>query len=277
MNMKRDAPSRPLKADEYWNPTDGLIYCANCNTPRQAVLTVQGKAFVPDALCRCRKARWEAEQAAFAQRCRMFKIERLRANGLQDPALRDYTFANDLGCTPQLAKARAYVDRFSELEASSTGLLLWGNLGTGKTFFAGCVANALIEQGVPVLMTNLARVLNTMTSLHPEDRNQFIDSLDAYRLLVLDDLGIERNTEFALEQVFHLIDSRYRSKRPMIVTTNLSLDDLKHPTDLAHARIYDRILERCVPVKIDGRNLRRDQASDQLKKAKSLFSQGRSE
>ena len=50
MNEKREGPSRPLKADEYWNPADGLIYCAVCNTPRQAVLTVQGKAFVPDAL-----------------------------------------------------------------------------------------------------------------------------------------------------------------------------------------------------------------------------------
>ena len=271
MNEKREGPSRPLKTDEYWNPADGLIYCAVCKTPRQAVVTVQEKTFVPDALCHCQKARWEAEQAVFAQRCRMFEIERLRANGLQDPALRDYTFANDLGCTPQLAKASAYVERFSEFEASSTGLLLWGDLGTGKTFFAGCVANALIEQGVPVLMTNLARVLNTMTTLHPEDRNQFIDSLNAYRLLVLDDLGIERNTEFALEQVFHLIDSRYRSKRPMIITTNLSLDDLNHPADLAHARIYDRILERCVPVRISGQSIRRANAESQIRQTRPLL------
>ena len=271
MNMNRGAPSRPLKEDEYWNPADGLIYCAACHTPRQAVVTIQGRTFVPDALCRCRKAHWEAERETFAQRCRMIEIERLRANGLQDPALQDYTFANDLGCTPELAKASAYVERFPEMEATSTGLLLLGNLGTGKTFFAGCVANALIEQGIPVLMTNLARMLNTMTSLHPEDRNQFIDSLNTYRLLVIDDLGIERNTEFALEQLFHLIDSRYRSKRPMIVTTNLALDDLKNPTDLAHARIYDRILERCVPIKINGQNHRQHLAADQLKKARILL------
>ena len=51
-----------------------------------------------------------------------------------------------------------------------------------------------------------------------------------------------------MEQMFFVIDSRYRSRRPMIITTNLKLDELKNPPDLAHARIYDRILERCAPI-----------------------------
>ena len=51
-----------------------------------------------------------------------------------------------------------------------------------------------------------------------------------------------------MEQMFFVIDSRYRSRRPMIITTNLKLSELKNPPDLAHARIYDRILERCADV-----------------------------
>lgn len=271
MSERNRTPTRSLKEDEYFNPADGLIYCALCRTPRQAVVNVQGSTFVPNALCRCQAAARELYLAEEKKRERMQEIERLRAAGLQDRALRNYTFANDLGWCPEIEKARAYVDRFREMEQDATGLLLWGDLGTGKTFFAGCIANALIEQGIPVLMTSFARVLNSLTGFRPEDRNEFVDSLNNYRLLVIDDLGVERNTEFSLEQVFHVIDSRYRSRLPMIVTTNLSLRELKQPADLAHARIYDRILERCVPIKINGQNHRQHLAADQLKKARILL------
>ena len=94
-----------------------------------------------------------------------------------------------------------------------------------------------------------------------EDRTAFLDSLGDYDLLIIDDLGVERNTEYALEQMFSIIDSRYRCNKPLIVTTNLKLDELKHPPDLAHARIYDRILERCAPILFAGKNFREDTAA----------------
>ena len=88
----------------------------------------------------------------------------------------------------------------------------------------------LLDKGIPVLMTNFSRILNTLTGMYSDDRNQFIDSFNKYSLLIIDDLGIERSSEFALEQVFNVIDSRYRSKKPLIVTTNLTLDELKQET-----------------------------------------------
>ena len=132
------------------------------------------------------------------------------------------------------------------MKANASGLLIWGDVGTGKSFFAGCIANALLEKGVPVLMTNFSRILNTLTVMHFEDRNQFINSLNRYSLLIIDDLGIERNSDFALEQVFNVIDCRYRSKKPLIITTNLTLSELNNAADIAHKRIYDRILERFI-------------------------------
>ena len=81
--------------------------------------------------------------------------------------------------------------------------------------------------------------------MYSGDRNANINSFNSFPLLIIDDLGVERNSEFAREQVFHIIDSRYRSQLPMIVTTNLTLKELKDPGDLARARIYDRVLERC--------------------------------
>ena len=64
------------------------------------------------------------------------------------------------------------------MKKENVGLLLMGPVGTGKSFFAGCIANALLEKGVPVLMTNFSRILNTLSGMHFEDRNQFIDSLN---------------------------------------------------------------------------------------------------
>ncbi len=79
-------------------------------------------------------------------------------------------------------------------------------------------------------------------------------------MLVIDDLGVEHSTKYAMEQMFTVIDSRYRSKNPLIVTTNLKLEEIKNPPGLAHARIYDRILERCAPVPFSGKNFREEGA-----------------
>jgi DNA replication protein DnaC len=230
-----------------------------------------GNVLTPTVLCRCQREQEAREKAEQEQKDRLQRIRRLKANGLQDKALRDYNFANDRGLNPELEKAHRYVEQWAKMRETATGLLLWGGVGTGKSFFAGCVANALIDQGVPVLMTNFARILNTLTGLYSQDRNQFIDSLNQYSLLILDDLGVERNSEFALEQVYSVIDSRYRSKKPMLVTTNLTLEEMRHPADLAHARIYDRVLERCIPLKINRRNLRTCNAARNLSQAKGGY------
>ena len=71
--------------------------------------------------------------------------------------------------------------------------------------------------------------------------------------------------------MFNIIDGRTRARKPLIVTTNLSLPELKHPDSLAKARIYDRLLERCVPVRVHNRNLRQENAQAQLQRVKKLL------
>ena len=88
---------------------------------------------------------------------------------------------------------------------------------------------------------------------------------------ILDDFGMERGTEYGLEQVFNVIDSRYRSGKPLIVTTNLTLDDLRNPEDTAHSRIYDRLLSMCVPVRFTGDNFRQETAQRKMESMKKLI------
>lgn len=266
--------NRSLQEDEYRNEADNLIYCSKCRTPRQHYVAVLGKEMVVPVRCRCQQEVHDKEEAERRQREFLNQVSRLKANGLQDKSLQEYTFANDKGYNPEIQKAHDYVAHWEEMKSKSIGLLLWGDVGTGKSFFAGCIANALLEQGVPVLMTNFSRILNSLSGLYSDEKNQLIDSLNKYSLLIIDDLGIERNTEFSLEQVFNIIDSRYRSKLPLIVTTNMTLDELKHPQDLARARIYDRVLERCVPLRINNRNIRQLNAAENMKEARNILGTG---
>lgn len=260
-----------LQSDEYYNASDQLIYCSRCHTPRQCRHELFGHIIMPTIRCRCQQEIYDQAETLRAFHEKQRDVDLLKADALQDKALYDYTFANDNGINPQMELAHNYVNNWEQMKAKSSGLLLYGGVGTGKSYCAACIANALLEKGVTVLMTNFSRILNTLTGMHFEDKNQFIAGINQHSLLIIDDLGIERNSEYALEQIFNVIDSRYRSKKPLIVTTNLTLTQMKNPPDIAHARIYDRILERCMPVLINKHNIRKDNASSNLQDVKKIL------
>lgn len=200
---------------------------------------------------------------------RMQRLNMLKSLCFEDHALYSWTFDKDNGKNPVMKKARDYIEKWSDALSSNTGLVLWGDVGTGKTFFAACIANALVEQNVSVKMTNFSTILNDLFA--ESDKNKYLDRLNKHSLLIIDDLGIERGTEYALEQVYNVIDTRYKSGKPLIVTTNLTLDELKFPTDIPHKRIYDRVLGMCVPVMFNGMNFRKEEAAAKMEAAKKLF------
>ena len=260
-----------LRSDEYI-VNDGLIYCSKCHTPRQKRIEVSGKTIEPRCMCACQTEDYDRREQERKHREVLDMVAKNRSIGLPDSSLRKHTFENDLGYNPkQMRMAKRYVQHWEELRKNATGLLLWGDVGTGKSFIAGCIANALLDKGVPVIMTNFARLLNKLTDMYAGDRNAYIDSFKRYPLMIIDDLGVERNSEFAREQVFSVIDSRYRSELPMIVTTNLTLEELQHPEDLSRSRIYDRVLERCLPIRVNDQNIRELNQAATFAQAKQLL------
>ena len=91
------------------------------------------------------------------------------------------------------------------------------------------------------------------------------------KLLIIDDLGTERGTDYVLEQVYQIIDQRYKNKQPLIVTTNLTWQEIKNAETTAMQRIYDRIVEMCLPVQVTGTSKRSDANLEKRTKAKALF------
>ena len=270
--MERSVSSIPEKTEDYYG-ADGLLHCSKCHAPKEAFfangIALMGKNKHP-AECACQRIEREKQEATISQQKHRDLVRRLKADGFPDPAMLDWTFENDNGRSPQMLHAHRYVAQWQTMRSENLGLLLWGGVGTGKSFLAGCIANSLMEQEMPVCMTNFARILNDLNNSFSM-RNEVVDKLCRYPLLIIDDFGMERGTEYALEQIYNIVDSRYRSQKPLIVTTNLTLDELRHPQDTAHARIYDRLLEMCVPLSCIGANFRKETAQQKLERMKLLI------
>ena len=155
------------------------------------------------------------------------------------------------------------------MKQKSKGLLFWGPLGTGKSYVATCIANALLERNVTVKMTNFNTIVDTM--FRAENKAEYMNELSCCSLLIIDELGLERSSEYALGIIFDVIDHRYRSGKPLITTTNLPLKEIKGEPNIDKRRIYDRILEQCTPILVDGKNKREKTVKENMSYFKKLF------
>ena len=97
-------------------------------------------------------------------------ISRLKSAGLQDRTFFGYTFANCDEMQPCARYAHRYVGHFAEFQKNGQGLLFWGDVGTGKTFLAGCIANALMEKNISVLMTSFPKLLNALGGIYSGEK-----------------------------------------------------------------------------------------------------------
>ena len=259
------------KAEEDYIGEDGLLYCGKCHMPKEAYFDQElaqrfGMKTHPKE-CDCQRKVREQAEVLREQSRHEETVRDLKERCFSEKAMQEWNFKRNHGEAKNTETARFYVKHWEEMKRDNIGLLFWGAVGTGKSFLAGCIANALLEQEIPVRMTNFAEVLNDLSSNFSE-KNEYIKSLCRFPLLILDDFGMERGTEYGLEQIYAVIDGRYRSGKPLIVTTNLTLNELNNPRDTAHARIYDRLKEMCVPVKFSGESRRRVTAQEKLNRLK---------
>ncbi len=135
------------------------------------------------------------------------------------------------------------------------GFLLHGKPGNGKTLFASTALNELIFHAVrPGKFIGLSRKF-FQTLRHTFDTDSVIhgqaipilETLSTVPFLVIDDFGVQRNTDWELEMLYNLVDARYADQHITIVTTNQNLDQIK---ELAEGRIYSRFLEMCYIIHI---------------------------
>lgn len=230
---------------------EGLLVCGTCGEPKQCRVTFGGQERVVGCLCGCGVRRREEEKRQAQEAQRQLRESRARRGAVASGMLREARF-DTAQPTELIAKAKNYTANWQAVREHNVGLLLMGGVGVGKSYAAACVCNALIDQGVPCLMTSFGQILG----MEWEERARFVSKLSRYELLALDDLGAQWGTALAQETVFNVVDQRYRAKKPLIVTTNLGMGDLKNPKNIGEQRVFDRLLEVCGPVICEGENFR---------------------
>ena len=155
----------------------------------------------------------------------------------------NYVTSND-GQRSALRKSQAYADSWEEVLKLGTCLVFSGNAGTGKTHLACAIANALMGKGVSSLFTTVSDAMRSIKRTYDAGSSiteqQAIAAFCDPQLLILDEVGGSRGTEYELQLMFDIINKRYENSRPTIVLTNLDPGALREHLG---ERITDRLRE----------------------------------
>lgn len=260
------------KAEQEDYYVDELLYCGKCHTPKQKEYNMGDRVLRPRILCKCEQEKKDREEQLEREEKRRQKIEDMRSKGFPESKMKYWTFAQDDKADEKLSTACAkYVQNFSQMKENGKGLLFYGNVGVGKSFYAAAITNALINLEIPCLMTTFTRLVNEINGQPFEEKQKFIDSLNNYELLVIDDLATERDTEYMNEVVYTIIDSRYRSGLPIIITTNLSGEEIKNSASIHKQRVFSRLLEMTIPIQVKGQDRRKQKLAEEYGQYKALL------
>ena len=271
LNDIENKASVNIKAEQGDYVLNCLLHCGKCKTPKQAEVEIFGKIKRPMCLCKCESEKRDEADREFKRQQLEAQIQRNKRLGFAGSDLINCTFANDDKNNKEISTVGLkYVENFEKIKADGKGLLFYGSVGTGKTYIAACIANALIDKGYRCLVTNFSRLVNTLQGMYT-GKQEYIDSLNKFDLLVIDDLAAERDTEYMNEIIQLVINDRYRVKLPLIVTTNLTAKDLANPTDIKKERLYSRLLEICVLVEVKGENRRQGKIRKNIDDYKQLL------
>ncbi len=238
---------------------------------RVKTITLLEKEYRVRCMCECEEEEYRKQKEAEETERKNKRLLRLRKHSLMDDRFSECNLENwdDKKGNEKLKRiATRYVDKWRELYENNIGLLIYGAQGTGKTWAANTIANEIISRyREPVIAISsiglLARIKETYAKYGGEAEADVINKLKNASLLIIDDLGAEQKTEWATSMLYQIIDSRYRSAKPLFITTNLSLDQLRDKLTLNDGvdRTYDRIVEVCQSIEISGVSIRATEAA----------------
>lgn len=201
------------------------------------------------------KRKEEVERKAEYQR----KIEKLfeQSNISKRGLKRTFeTFELNDENTKVYAMAKKYVDSWEKYREEGTGLIFIGRYGTGKTHLAFAIANSLLIQGIPVIYETFINLMEKLKESYSNNNLDYYEIIKLYcecDLLIIDDLGKERLSEWVLEKLFQIVNTRYENMLPIIITTNYTEQELVKRLSLGNdgktaESLVSRLNEICLEI-----------------------------
>lgn len=246
--------SNPQTPEDYIGE-NGLLYCGKCNTPKQCKFMVLGTERIVFCLCECKKQEQEEEKRIIEEGKKAFRRQQIREAAFSDRETRRFTFEADDRSNAKVSEfARKYAESFDP--KASQGLLLYGDCGTGKSFYAACIVNTVIDRNFTAKFTSISEIERELWTAN--NKNEVYNYLSMLDLFVIDDLSVERDTPYMQEIVYNVVDMRSRRNKPMVITANFTPVDINNAQEQWQKRVFSRILGSCIPCAVVGSDRRRE-------------------
>ncbi len=223
-----------------------IAHCTECKAPLEIKKMFLGKMRNLPVMCECQKKEYEEFEERKRKRQNEEYISSIKSIGIPDEEYRKWRFSSDDMRLSKISNVcRKYCKNWDKVYKDNHGIIMYGDVGTGKTFYAACIVNELAEMGINVLMTNIPVLISKMGSNFESEKELVLKKISSVPLLVLDDFGVERASDYTIEKTYEIIDTRYRSGKPVIITTNQDAESWFKCRDIKMKRIYSRIREMC--------------------------------
>lgn len=216
----------------------------------------------------CQDTGYITNAEGLKEKCRCFRKQELSVryaqSNIQDMILKenfstlsyDYYQGEDLQhFKAAVALSREFVQNFRE---SGDNLFFYGTVGTGKSFLSGCIAQELLQAGYSVIYFSASGMFERLAGYSfdsgaKEALRDFYEDLYGCDLLIIDDLGTELTNSFVTSQLFSCLNERGLRKKSTVISTNLSLEELR---DRYSDRIFSRITSNFSLCKLTGPDIR---------------------
>ena len=245
LSKLNDVASNNFKPkDNDFTNDQGLIMCGTCKKPLQTFIDGASiKLFVP---CDCLVSSWENSKRLQENKDSDNLKNDIIKKAFHDEKLRKVTFESVRSLSAPQLDIKSYADNFVEFKQKGVGKLIFGDIGSGKSFAAISLANRLIDCGFSVKYSSLSRLY---CSFNSSNFDSLLDYLKSFDLLIIDDFLDGSETNGFLSAVHQIINSRVESSLPIVIVTNLLMSHMKNHTNIPSAQIFSKLFKVCLPSK----------------------------